>query len=150
MTIDPTVSLISDYTYGCYQIDRYGRYVDVRHGNGTVSVNSTQCLYFLSYLGFIPDDAYVTHASIQMTSEDDSNAYSAAFFVKHEWTGRSIPGHESVPTATCWFPEGTNSSPYGYRFTWDLTDAVMRWRSGEPNYGVIIKLYGNITGYARL
>ena len=149
VTIDPTVSLISNYTYACWLINGDGSIVDYSIYGDKVSIGFVQSLYFTSYLGFIPEDAYVTHASIQMTSVEDSNAYSAAYIVDNEWTGRGMPRTEKKPTAACWHPNGTNLSNNGYRFSWDLTDAVMRWRAGEPNYGVLIRLNPNINGYAQ-
>ena len=147
VTVDPTINLIENVGYQYLYCNNAGEIIDPS-GLAYLNITSTQFLYFIAYVGFIPDEAYVTHASIHMTSFGREDAYAPAYFVTSAWSGMGMPNTELGPISSCWHTDTTGifSSPNPdylveeRQYSWDLTNAVTRWRSGEPNYGIVIKL----------
>ena len=139
VTVDPTIDLIYEKSYLYAVLNNLGYSIDYDDWTH-FSFDNQQTLYFVSYVGFIPDDAYVTHARIQMTSYYRKNAYASAYFATSEWNGHSKPSIEDVPISSCWHPDTSDTNDTEEIYYWDLTNAVMRWKAGEPNYGVLIKL----------
>ena len=145
VTIDPEISTPTTRAADLY-VDR--DYPSTSYGSApTIKVGDGKTAYWATGgIGFIPVNAYVTKATLSLTSSHYSNAYVGAYQVTSSWTG-ALTYNQTINTQN---PQGAFNenemlsycyvSGNGQTYKFDITDAVRYWRENpSKNYGIALK-----------
>ena len=133
VTVDPTLSNPSYNTVDA-QISSGSRY----YNNEVIHIAGSTYLYWKSSLPSLPEDAYIVSAYLSYLSSNGSEDTIGAYLVSADWGSSGIPSINTKLIAHQQY-ELADMLALNYWFNWDITEAVVAWYSGTPNYGISLR-----------
>ena len=130
VTVDPTLSNPSYNTVDA-QISSGSRY----YNNEVIHIAGSTYLYWKSNLPSLPEDAYIVSAYLSYLSSNGSEDTIGAYLVSADWGSSGVPSINTKLIAHQQY-ELADMLALNYWFNWDITEAVVAWYSGTPNYGI--------------
>ena len=133
VTIDPTLSNPS-YNISDAQISSGSR----NYSNEVIHISGSTYLYWKSNLPALPEDAYIVSAYLSYLSSNGSEDTIGAYLVTEDWGTSGVPDVNDKLIAHQQY-DLADMLALNYWFNWDITEAVVAWYSGTPNYGISLR-----------